>query len=124
MTPVDTSTLRVVERSDAIAEAALPPTPASARPGRAPVHVPLSVPIEAHGHTVDVVTLRPLKVADIQDMPFDVFNKAKIDPASINSYLVRLGNIPASSVAQLDPGDWFELAMAIVGFFGKRAPTS
>jgi hypothetical protein len=119
----DSMPLRVVQTSDDLVAAALPPA-APARSGREPVSVPLAVPIEAHGHVVEVVTLRPLKVADIQELPFDPLNRVKIDPAAINGYLVRLGDIPASSVAQLDPGDWFELAMTVVGFFGKRAPTS
>lgn len=123
MTTPDPSPLRVVERSDALAEAALPPV-ASTRAERQPLVVLLSVPIEAHGETVDVVTLRPFKGKEIVDVPFDVFNRAKLDVPAINGYLVRLGNIPASSVAQLDPGDWFELAMGVVGFFGKLARTS
>jgi len=115
--------LRVVEKSDAVAETALPPGgPATA--GRAPVTVPLTVPIEAHGERLTALTLRPLAVADIIELPMDVMNKAKVDPAVINDYLVRLAGIPASSVKQLDPGDWFELMMVVVSFFGKQARPS
>ena len=113
--------LRVVEKSDAVAEAALPP---AAPVGRAPVVVPLSVPIEAHGERLVALTLRPLTVADIVELPMDVMNKAKVEPAVINDYLVRLAGIPPSSVKQLDPGDWFELMMVVVSFFGKQARPS
>jgi hypothetical protein len=114
--------LRVVEKSDAVAEAAVagaPPAPA----GRQPVTIELSTPIEAHGERLTSLTLRPLRVADIQELPLDVFNRAQVDPRRVNDYIVRLAGIPMSSVLQLDPADWFEIMLAVVGFFGKRAPT-
>ena len=122
MTDTAGTPLRVVEKSDAVAEAAVTPPVASA--GRVPVTVPLAVPIDAHGERLDALTLRPLTVNDIIELPMDVMNRAKVDPKIVNDYLVRLAGIPLSSVRQLDPGDWFEAMMVVVSFFGKQARTS
>jgi hypothetical protein len=110
--------LRVVEKSDDLTPA--PPAPT----GRQPVTVALTVPIEAHGDTLTTLTLRPLRVEDIVELPMDIMNRAKVDPRVINDLLVRVAGIPLSSVKQLDPGDWFECMMAVVGFFGKQARAS
>jgi hypothetical protein len=115
--------LRVVEKSDALAEAATPPPAASAPRGRQPISIQLTVPIDAHGDRITSVTLQPLTVQDIVDLPIDVFGATKkVDPAAINYYIMKLGNIPRSSVLQLDPGDWLELMGAVVGFFSKQVP--
>src|SRR4030095_9812466 len=123
MTNAGDTPLRVVDKSDALAEAAAPPPTAPAPVGRQPVTGPLTVPIEARGERVEALTLRPLKVADIQELPLDVFNRAKVDPRLVNDYIVRLAGIPMSSVLQLDPGDWFDVMLQIVSFFGRRART-
>ena len=122
MTTTETP-LRVVEKADAVAEAAAAGAP-PALGGRQSVTIPLTNPIEAHGERLTALTLRPLTVADIVDLPIDILDKRKVDAATVNDYIVRLGGIPRSSVLQLDPGDWFEIMLAVVGFFGKQARTS
>jgi hypothetical protein len=127
MTPAPDTPLRVVESSDALAEAAAPPPAASAARGRQPITIPLSVPIEAHGERLTAITLRPLKVEEIEqlEVPVDLFSPSKkADAKVVNAWIVRLAGIPRSSVLQLDPGDWTEIMVHVVAFFFRQAPTS
>jgi Phage tail assembly chaperone proteins, E, or 41 or 14 len=127
---MSTEPLRVVEKSDALAEAAVPPpAAASAAPlGRQPVTIPLDVPIEAHGERLTAVTLRPLGVKDIEEVgevAIDMFApNRKVDARRVNDYIVRLAGIPRSSVLALDPGDWTQIMVQIVAFFFKQVPKS
>lgn len=111
--------LRVVDRSDAVAEAALPP-PAAPRRRLEPVTVALTVPIEAHGETLTSLTLRPPKVEEIEacDLVGNRTTRAYAD------FFMRLAGIPRSSVLQLDPADYVECLNTAAGFLVKRAPTS
>jgi hypothetical protein len=120
MTPAPDTPLRVVESSDALAEAAAPP-PAASAARRQPVTVALTVPIEAHGETRTSLTLRPPKVEDLEEC--DLLGSTRTT-RTFSDLVVRLAGIPRSSVLQLDPSDYAECVKAAGAFLDKRAPTS
>lgn len=114
--------LRVVEKSDALAEAAVPPPAvAPAAPARRqPITVALSVPITAHGETVTSLTLRPPTIEEIESTD----TRTKTPARQTSDWIVLLGGIPRSSVLQLDPADYLACGEALGSFFTKRVPTS
>jgi hypothetical protein len=122
MTPTD-APLRVIEKSDALAEAALPPPPAAApAPHRQSITVPLVVPIEAHGERLTQLTLRPIKVEDIEAC--DLSSGEKITARAISECLVRLAGVPRSSILQLDPADYYKCSNALALFLAPLDRTS
>lgn len=87
----------------------------------------LSKPIDAHGVQMTEIKLRKPTVEDINrcGMPF-VFDKDQntiINTKAASEYISRLGNIPPSSVAQLEIADWMGLWGEVMGFFGGAQTT-
>jgi hypothetical protein len=117
-----TEPLRVVEKSDQVAEAALPP--AASVPAREAVAVALRYPIEAHGEPVTVLTLRPLTTREMMghDLPFQA--NGRIDTEAAAYYLSLLAGIPRSSVLRLDPGDFMAAVNGMARFFVQPDLTS
>jgi hypothetical protein len=120
MTPAPDTPLRVVESSDALAEAAAPPPAASAARGQ-PVTVALTVPIEAHGETRTTLTFRVPKVEDFEAC--DLFGNNRTT-RTFSDFIVRLAGIPRSSVLQLAPIDYAACVKAAGSFLETQAETS
>jgi hypothetical protein len=116
-----TEALRVVEKSDALAEAAQPP--AAPAPAREAVTVALRFPIEAHGETRTTLTLRPFSTKELlgHDLPF---RSGGIDTEAAAYWVGLLAGIPRSSVLRLDPGDFIAALNAIAPFFVQPDLTS
>ena len=89
---------------------------------RQSVNVPLTEPIRAHGEVVSSVTIRPLTAKDIRQFGdprvFSVDGLTfHFNTAIIAALLAAAGNIPPSSVDQMDPADFDACGKAVVDFF-------
>jgi hypothetical protein len=119
--------LRVVEKSDTLAEAAAPPPPAAAAPaappGRQPVTLRLTVPIQAHGETLTSLTIHPLKVEDIEAHDAAV-SEGTGKMRAVSDSLMRLARIPRSSVLQMDAADYMAACRVVADFFDRLVPKS
>lgn len=81
----------------------------------------LTTPIEAHGETVSELKFRDLNTEDIQrcGMPFAISAaEVKPDMAVAIKYIVRLAEIPESSVKKMTPKDFMAAVMVVMDFFG------
>jgi hypothetical protein len=91
--------------------------------------VTLSSPVEAHGETLKELTFRPPTGADVDacGYPFTMGgteDSPVIAPVAgaITKMIVRLANVPASTVKALPLSDWNACAMVVLGFFGGASP--
>ncbi len=87
-------------------------------------NVPLKKPIQAHGATVTSITLERPKGKEIAacGLPRHFLRRGKtivmeVDAEAIHAYISALGNIPPSSVDQIDAEDWMEVQEAVLDFF-------
>jgi hypothetical protein len=83
--------------------------------------VPLAKPIMAHGKSVTELELDEANGGTIRQcgMPFRIAkDEIVFDTESVARYIVKLGNIPSSSVDKLSPADFLKLQSVIAGFFG------
>lgn len=84
--------------------------------------VKLTRPIKAHGDEIAEITLREPTGDDVMELgyPFSVGEdgattiKAKV----VGRYVVKLADIPMSSVKQICPADFLVLAGELIVFFG------
>lgn len=91
--------------------------------------VTLKHPVEAYGETVTTLTFRPPIGKDIRKcgMLFyveegdDAVSKARnhVDMDAAAQYMVLLGNVPPSTIDNLNRLDFMECLKAITGFFGE-----
>lgn len=93
-----------------------------------PVSVPLSTPVEAHGETLAVLTLRPPKGRDIRlaGVPYAITQDGdvRIDGAAMAKMIAALAGVPPSVVDGLSSEDWNTAMMAVLGFFGTAPAAS
>jgi hypothetical protein len=89
--------------------------------------VTLTKPIQAHGATLTQLTLREPKGRDIAScgLPRVISQRGKalsmdVDTEAIHAYISVLGNIPPSSVDQIDAFDWMEVQKVVLDFFEQR----
>ncbi len=89
------------------------------------VTLQLSAPVTAYGEQVTSVTLRPPTVAELRKcgQPYVVAGGLKADYEACARLLecVCTPPLPGPTVNTLDPADFDDLAMILVGFT-KRAP--
>lgn len=88
--------------------------------------LPLSKPIKAHGAEVSEILLRMVDVKDMIEIgqPFliiagDGETAVRIQNKTVAQYIVRLAQIPMSSVEQLAPADFVKAQAVVMGFFGE-----
>lgn len=86
----------------------------------------LSRPIKAHGDEVEQITLREPTVKDMIEVgqPFliiagDGETGVRIQNKTVAQYIVRLAQIPMSSVEQMAPTDFTKAQAVVMGFFGE-----
>lgn len=91
--------------------------------------VTLFKPVEAYGEKVTEITLRPPTVRDLREcgQPYSVGAGATIK-ADMNACAQLLTKVcdpplPSDTVDDLDPADFDDMAMILVGFT-KRAPST
>lgn len=100
-------------------------TPAPAAPAR--VEVPLATAVQAHGETIHVLALRPPRGGDIAaaGVPFRIGQDGEVTlhAPAIAALIVRLGDVPRSTVDTLSAADWAACAQVIMGFFAPSAAT-
>lgn len=92
--------------------------------------VKLSKPVAAHGETIAELVFRAPEGADIDacGYPFTMGGTEDnpiISPIApvVSKYMVRLGNVPASTIRALPAPDWNACATAVLGFFGAASRT-
>jgi hypothetical protein len=88
--------------------------------------IELTTPIEAHGDTVNKLEMRELNTEDIMRCGFPFAPNAngeevEIKPSVVAKYIVRLAEIPESSVKALAPADFIKVCGEIISFFGGSA---
>ena len=97
---------------------------------RDPVEVKLSEPIQAHGQTVHVLTLKPPKGRHLRvaGYPFRLGGGANaamtVDAAVLARLISELAEIPTSSVDQLEAQDWQACLLAVSTFLAPTDSTS
>lgn len=86
----------------------------------------LARPIKAHGEDVEQITLREPTVKDMIEVgqPFliiagDGETAVRIQNKTVAQYIVRLAQIPMSSVEQMAPADFTKAQAVVMGFFGE-----
>jgi hypothetical protein len=91
--------------------------------------VKLTKPIQAHSQTLTELTLREPKGRDIAScgLPRGFSQRRRalsmdVDTDAVHGYISTLGNIPPSSVDQLDAADWMTLMGEVLDFFAPAAP--
>jgi Phage tail assembly chaperone proteins, E, or 41 or 14 len=118
--------LRVVS-ADSVVETTAAPSPAPRRP-REPVKIELQVPIRAHNETIHTLTLRVPTPDDFEscgELPMEYRAEGpRPSVRAVNGLIVRLGEIPRSSVSQLDPYDYIRIVNEIIGFLAPPDRTS
>ena len=88
------------------------------------IEYPLSTPIEVHGQTLTVLSLREASSENaikIGKLPYSINADQSVDivlPVAVK-YLAHLANVPPSSIAQLALSDLNSLAWTVAGFFLK-----
>lgn len=92
------------------------------------IKLSLSKPIPAHGETVSTLEFRYPSGDDILAIgspPFSIDDKKRthIDLAVTGEYIVRLADIPASSVKLMTPADLMGAFGVVAGFFGASETT-
>ena len=90
--------------------------------------MPLAKPIKAHGEELTEINFRAPTVSDMLAVGNPAIFEPAMDPPRIthderkmNAMIARLGNIPPSSVAQMDPQDWVSCAWLLTPFFVPMA---
>ncbi len=85
----------------------------------------LSRAIKAHGEDVEQITLRAPVVKDMIEIgqPFliiagDGETAVRVQNKTIAQYIVRLAQIPMSSVEQMAPADFTKAQAMVMDFFG------
>ncbi|WP_312973552.1 phage tail assembly protein [Atlantibacter sp.] len=81
----------------------------------------LSKPITAHGETVHVLEFAEPTGKDVRELgyPYQMSQDESIKLLSgvVSKYVVRLANVPQSSVDQMSPADLNAAAWMVAGFF-------
>lgn len=81
----------------------------------------LTKPITAHGETVHVLELAEPTGKDVRELgyPYQMNQDESIKLLSgvVSKYIVRLANVPQSSVDQMSPADLNAAAWMVAGFF-------
>ncbi|KIU31108.1 phage tail assembly protein [Atlantibacter hermannii] len=81
----------------------------------------LTKPITAHGETVHVLELSEPTGKDVRELgyPYQMNHDESIKLLSgvVSKYIVRLANVPQSSVDQMSPADLNIAAWMVAGFF-------
>jgi hypothetical protein len=92
---------------------------------RTPAVITLEDPIEAHGDTINELTLRPPNGNDLVacGVPFSMGSgggggAAGLDASVTSDLISRLAGIPRSSVGALGAADWMACMRAIMDFIG------
>lgn len=92
------------------------------------VEVALDRAVPAHGEDISTITLREPVVEDFMQLgqPFllvvsDDETAIRIQPKTVAAYIVRLGQVPMSTVKALSLADFAKCQAVIVGFFGSSA---
>lgn len=86
-----------------------------------PIIITLSRPVDAHGESINQLSLREPNAGDIKvcGYPLQIGEGAAIPVAgAICKYIARLANVPPSTVDRLTPADFNACLTAIVDFFG------
>lgn len=85
--------------------------------------ITLKKPIEAHGEQITEIELRDITGGDVIDLghPLNITSEGSFTFRMdvVARYVVRLGNVPASTVREMSPGDLSTCAGEIAGFFGE-----
>lgn len=94
------------------------------------VKVPLSKPIKAYDEDLKELSLRKPTGTEIRTIGFPF--KMEITKAGtqiqhfnlevVAAYAAALGNVPPSSIDQIEPSDWPMLAGMVSTFFGASTP--
>lgn len=79
-----------------------------------PVTIQLGTPIEAHGETVSVLTLRRPKAKELRDMPI----KQGMVMGDLYAVAAACADLPTSAIDQLDAADLMQVMGVVGGFLG------
>lgn len=87
------------------------------------VTVKLSAPIEAHGETLQELTLREPNGKDLRTigMPYRIGaedGSITVDAGVVARHISALAGVPLSAVDKMPAGDWGAALSAVLGFFG------
>lgn len=81
----------------------------------------LNHPITAHGETLSVLEFNEPTGKDVRELgyPYQMNQdeSIKLQAHIIAKYIVRLANVPLSTVDQMSPGDLNAAGWLVVGFF-------
>lgn len=81
----------------------------------------LSNPVNAHGETISVLEINEPMGKDVRELgyPYQMNQdeSIKLQAHIIAKYIVRLANVPLSTVDQMSPGDLNSAGWLIAGFF-------
>ncbi|EBY3290824.1 phage tail assembly protein [Enterobacter roggenkampii] len=81
----------------------------------------LSNPVNAHGETISVLEFNEPTGKDVRELgyPYQMNQdeSIKLQAHIIAKYIVRLANVPLSTVDQMSPGDLNSAGWLIAGFF-------
>ena len=86
------------------------------------IKVDLDSPIDCHGEPTDSLTIRKPKGGDIMDLgnPYRADAESGMalpDMALMGKWISKLGNVPVSSIRQMEIGDFMKCLEAIQSFF-------
>lgn len=81
----------------------------------------LSNPVNTHGETISVLEFNEPTGKDVRELgyPYQMNQdeSIKLQAHIIAKYIVRLANVPLSTVDQMSPGDLNSAGWLIAGFF-------
>ncbi|MBJ8741964.1 phage tail assembly protein [Citrobacter sp. FDAARGOS_156] len=81
----------------------------------------LKHPVTAHGETISVLEFNEPTGKDVRELgyPYQMNQdeSIKLQAHIIAKYIVRLANVPLSTVDQMKPGDLNSAAWLVAGFF-------
>ncbi|ENK7136593.1 TPA: phage tail assembly protein [Enterobacter roggenkampii] len=81
----------------------------------------LSNPVNAHGETISVLEFNEPTGKDVRELgyPYQMNQdeSIKLQAHIIAKYIVRLANVPLSTVDQMSPGDLNSAGWLVAGFF-------
>lgn len=86
------------------------------------IEIELSKPVEAHGEQISKLTLRDPVAGDVMECGYPVKSDGKggggMDAEVIGKLVVKLANVPPSTVKSLSISDFNKCIEVVMGFFG------
>ena len=81
----------------------------------------LNQPVSAHGETISVLEFKEPTGKDVRELgyPYQMNQdeSIKLQAHIIAKYIVKLANVPLSTVDQMSPGDLNSAGWLVAGFF-------